>query len=304
MISHMDDVRPNFFVVGAPRAGTTTLYNYLRQHPDIYVPKQKELHYFTREHAASSYYRPPVIRTECEYLRHFSARKGQSLAGDFSPSYLYFEAAAKEILRFSSDARIIIVLRNPTERTISHYLMDVSKGLQDKPLSTFYARTAENRPFHFEYVGASLYADGVARYRRLFGPDRVHVIVAEELWANAQSTIAEALRFLGADPNAPFQPEDPANSYFEPRTNAMRSLGRNSLARTTFRLLPEPMQLGLKTLLQRRGGRKPEFVAERQYLDRYFSDEVKHLSAILSRDMAGVWNRERPAADQDHKGLS
>jgi hypothetical protein len=302
VISYMDDLRPNFFVVGAPRAGTTTLYNYLRQHPDIYVPKQKELHYFTREHAASSYYRPPVIRTEYEYLRHFSARKGQSLAGDFSPSYLYFEAAAQEILQFSSDARIIAILRNPTERTISHYLMDVAKGLQDKPLSAFYESTAENSLFHFEYVGASLYAEGVARYLRLFGPGRVHVIVAEELWANAESKVVEVLRFLGADPNAPLRPEGPANTYFEPRADVMRTLGRSSLARATFRRLPEPLQFALKALLQRHGGRKPEFVAERQYLDRRFADEVKHLSAVLGRDMAGVWNRERLAAHRDRRG--
>jgi hypothetical protein len=300
----MDNLRPNFFVVGAPRAGTTTLYNYLRQHPDIYVPKQKELHYFTREHAASSYYRPPIIRTECEYLRHFSARKGQSLAGDFSPSYLYFEAAAEEILRFSSDARIIVILRNPTERTISHYLMDVAKGLQDKPLSAFYESTAENSRFHFEYVATSLYADGVARYRRLFGPDRVHVIVSEELWANAESTSAELLRFLGVDPNAPLRPEGAANAYFEPRTDVMRSVGRSPLARATFRHLPDPLQTALKALLQRRGGRKPEFVAERQHLDRCFADEVRQLSTLLGRDMAGVWNRGGLAADGDRRGLA
>lgn len=298
----MDDLRPNFFVVGAPRAGTTTLYNYLRQHPDIYVPKQKELHYFTHEHAASSYYRPPVIRTECEYLRHYSARKGQSFAGDFSPSYLYFETAAEEILRFSSDPRIIAVLRNPTERTISHYLMDVAKGLQEKPLSAFYESTAENSLFHFEYIGASLYADGVARYRRLFGPDRVYVIVSEELWANAKSTIVDLLRFLGADPNAPFRPAGPANTYFEPRAGVPRSFGRSPLARATFRLLPDPLQSALKTLLRRQGGRKPEFAAERQYLDRCFADEVGHLSTILGRDMAGVWSRERLAGERGRRG--
>jgi len=299
----MEDLRPNFFVVGAPRAGTTALYQYLRQHPDIYLPKRKELHYFTRDHAASSYYRPQVIRTEYEYLRHFSARKGQPLAGDFSPSYLYFEAAAEEILRFSNDARIIAILRNPTKRTISHYLMDVAKGLQDKPLSAFYEKTAENSLFHFEYIGASLYAEGVARYRRLFGPDRVHVIVSEELWTNAEPTIVEVLRFLGADPNAPFRPGDPANAYFEPRIDVIRSLGRSPLTRTTFRLLPEPLQYALKTLLQRRGGRKPDFVAESHYLDQYFADEIRLLSAILGRDLSGVWNQERPAIDRNRRGL-
>jgi hypothetical protein len=298
----MSDLRPNFFVVGAPRAGTTTLYNYLRQHPDIYVPKQKELHYFTRDHAASSYYKPPVIRTERDYLRHYSARKGQALAGDFSPSYLYFEAAAEEIRRFRQDARIIAVLRNPTERTISHYLMDVSKGLQTRPLSAFYENTAENSLFHFEYLGASLYAEGVARYRRLFGPDRVHVVIAEELWANAESELAELLRFLGADPKLPIRLEDAANSYFEPRAEVTRSLGRNPLARTTFRLLPESLQSALKTALQRRGGRKPAFVAERRYLNRCFADEIRHLSTVLGRDMAQLWKPGEATREGERRG--
>src|SRR3546814_11115989 len=82
----------------------------------------------------------------------------------------------------------------------------------------------------------------------------------------------------------------------------MRSLGRNPLARATFRLLPDPLRLALKTLLQRHGGRKPGFDAERHYLDRCFADAVRHLSAILGRDMAGVWNRERLAADGDSSG--
>jgi hypothetical protein len=302
--SPMSDLRPNFFVVGAPRAGTTTLYHCLRQHPDIYVPRQKELHYFTREHAAASYYKPPVIRTERDYLRHYAARKDQRFAGDFSPSYLYFDAAAEEILRFNGDARIIVVLRNPTERTISHYLMDVSKGLQTRPLSAFYEDTAENSLFHFEYLGASLYADGVARYRRAFGPDRVHVVIAEELWADAEAKIAAVLRFLGADPKAPIQLEGAANSYFEPKTELTRSLGRNSLARATFRLLPESLQSALKAKLQRRGGSKPAFAEERRYLDGYFADEISRLSGILGRDMTAVWNSGKPAGEERRREAS
>lgn len=299
----MTDLRPNFFVVGAPRAGTTTLYQYLRHHPDIYLPSRKELHYFTRDHAASSYYRPAVIRTELEYLHQYSGRKGQPLAGDFSPSYLYFEAAAQEILRFNIDARIIAILRSPTERTISHYFMDVAKGLQDRPLSAFYRCTRENSLYHFEYIGASLYAEGIARYRRLFGPDRVHVVVSEELWANPESKIIEILRFLGADASTSFRREDPANAYFEMKIKAIQSLGRHSWARTTFRLLPRPLQFALKRVLQRRGDRKPALDAERQYLDRFFADEIVHLSAILGRDMGSVWNRELLATDANHQGL-
>ncbi len=121
----MHDNRPNFFLVGAPKSGTSSFYEYLSAHPDIYLPKVKELHYFAYPEVADTYYDVPFVASESEYLGLFDNRRGEKCAGDLSPSYLYRELAADRIQRFQPDAKIIISLRNPIKRAISHYLMDV-----------------------------------------------------------------------------------------------------------------------------------------------------------------------------------
>lgn len=287
---------PNFYVIGAPRCGTTTLYSYLKHHPDIFVPQQKELHYFSRERAEASYYRPPVIRTEHEYLAHFAGRSGRGLAGDFSPSYLHFEEAAKRIFAINKEAKIIAILRNPTDRTISHYLMDVAKGFQRKPLAAFFERTAANDSFYREYMGASIYSIALERYLHLFGPARVLTLISEELWSDPAAGIQRVLTFLGTEHTINVQTKDAANAYFEPRFAFVPRLRRAPIAQTAFRMLPEHLRTALKDLMQRRGGEKPDFTAERTFLDRFFAPEISQLSALLGLNLVRVWQRHSPTA--------
>ena len=137
----MQDSRPNFFMVGAPKTGTSSFFNYLSEHPDIFLPAVKELHYFSYPEVSDTYYDIPFVTSESEYLRLFDGRRNEKMAGDLSPSYLFQSRAAERILRFQPDARIIISLRNPIKRAISHYLMDVRLGYQDRPLAEFMHRT-------------------------------------------------------------------------------------------------------------------------------------------------------------------
>lgn len=288
---------PNFYVIGAPRCGTTTLYSYLKRQPDIFVPRQKELHYFSREHAEASYYRPSVIRTEQEYLAHFADRAGRTLAGDFSPSYLHFEEAAQRIFALNKEASIIAILRNPTERTISHYLMDVAKGFQREPLAAFFERTAANDLFYREYIGASFYATAIERYLHLFGQARVLALISEELWSDPARGVQRVLTFLGAEHTIDVQTEDAANAYFEPRFAFVRQLRRVRLAHSAFRMLPEHLRTALKDLMQRCGGKKPDFTAERTFLDRFFRPEISRLSSLLGLDLVAVWQRHSSAVN-------
>jgi hypothetical protein len=286
-------VRPNFFVVGAPKSGTSALYEFVRQHPDVFVPERKELHYFTREHAARSYYHPSVITDEARYLAHFRDADGCRAAGDFSPSYLYFEEAARDIKRFDGDARIIAILRRPTERTISHYLMDVAKGFQDRPLSEFLERTDENAPYHFEYVETSLYSRALERYLALFGRDHVLVLTAEELSSSGAETCRRVFRFLDVDDRIVVRADARYNGYFEPRFAALRRLPANATAHRIYETMPRPVREGLKRALRRRGGRKPELADERRYLDRLFAPEAARLSELLGRDLSRAWTAPR-----------
>jgi len=101
-------MKPNFFIVGAPKCGTTSMTEYLKQHPDIFIPEEKEPHYF-----GSDLEYPRITKTEAQYLRLFSEAQDERRLGEASVWYLFSQRAAQEIYEFNPLSRIIIMLRTP-----------------------------------------------------------------------------------------------------------------------------------------------------------------------------------------------
>jgi len=101
--------KPDLFIVGAPRSGTTALYEYLRSHPDIFMCTPKEPNYFSFDMN-----RPRAANTEEEYLRLFK-NAHEKVAGEASVWYLYSKVAIAEIMRFNPDAKIIAMVRSPID---------------------------------------------------------------------------------------------------------------------------------------------------------------------------------------------
>src|SRR4030095_3136534 len=103
----MSETRPNFFIVGAPKAGTTALYLYLKQHPAVFMPAAdvKEPHYFTPELR-----HPTFLRTAEQYAAIFEQGRGKTRVGEASVFYLYSTAQARRIHEFDSEARIVVML--------------------------------------------------------------------------------------------------------------------------------------------------------------------------------------------------
>ena len=128
----MNGKKPNFFIVGAPKAGTTSLYAYLSMHPEVFMPSTiKEPDYFSHKAilAQNLYYNTTHVTNLEEYLDLFSLANGEKAIGEASVSYLYYQEAARNLYDFNPEARIIIILREPVERAFSHYLMDARLGL-------------------------------------------------------------------------------------------------------------------------------------------------------------------------------
>jgi len=123
------EVWPNFFIVGAPRAGTTSLYFYLKQVPEVYLSPVKEPNYFSVKIIPDDHYLLP-IRNKKNYLKLFEKVKDEKAIGEASPSYLEDPETPYLISQDVSDARIIAILRDPVERAFSHYLMMVSQGFE------------------------------------------------------------------------------------------------------------------------------------------------------------------------------
>src|SRR5262245_31385392 len=124
--------KPDFFIVGAPRCGTTAMFRYLSRHPEIYLPDRKEMHFF----GSDLRFGPQFYRRNMEnYLAEFASRNGELRAGEASVWYLFSKTAADEIRDFNPAASILIMLRQPAEMLHSLYYM--FRYDRNEHLSTF-----------------------------------------------------------------------------------------------------------------------------------------------------------------------
>jgi Sulfotransferase domain len=205
--------QPNFFIVGAPRCATTTMYTYLKQHPDIFLSLLKEPIYF-----GSDLTRQPLAVTDlAEYLSLFDGAGGARVIGEGSVFYLLSRRAPDELRAFSPSARILIMLRNPVDMMHSLHALYLRTGNED--LDDFAAavdaeadRARGDRrsarcyfPEGLQYRAAARYAEPVERFVRAFGRDRVHVVIFDDLVRDTAREHRRVLEFLGVDPAQPVE---------------------------------------------------------------------------------------------------
>ena len=146
-------MKVDFFIVGAPKAGTTSLYHYLNEHPQIEMSSQKEPDYFsdTAIQEQGMYYRKNRIDTEEKYYSLFNVESKNVIFGEASVSYLFYKSVAGDIKKYNANAKIIIILRNPIDRAFSHYLMDYRLGLVSDTFDEIVNKTSNNNKVHLYY---------------------------------------------------------------------------------------------------------------------------------------------------------
>lgn len=280
---------PNLFVVGAPKAGTTSLWRYLDQHPDIFMSAVKEPGFLSGSDSQAA------VRDEESYLALFAGARGEKLRGEASPSYLARQEAARTIRRNIPDARIVISLREPIERTHSSYLSLVSDGVEQRTFQQAVSddlarRRVPNRP---NYVKPSLYAVSVERYLRKFG-DRVFVLFFEELTKEPARVVRELYEFLEVDPSyAERLVAKPHNQFRAPRNKAIgQLLHARRLARA---LVPRGMRDRLFQAVMKPAS-KPELDSESvRLLQETFGPDVAALRELLPRELPRKWERRFPS---------
>lgn len=279
---------PNLFVVGASKAGTTSLWRYLSDHPDIFMSPKKEPRFFSRRDSLSS---ADEIRA---YLALFDGARGERLRGEASPSYLSRKRAPAAIHRVSPDARIVISLREPIERTHSAYLSLVNDGVERRTFAQVIDDDLAGRkvPGSPTYVKPQLYATAVERYRQTFG-DRVFLVFFEELVADPASVMGDLYRFLGVDPDvAEHLPGKAHNQFKLPRNRAVgRLLAARRLARA---VLPAALQgpVAQATMKPARKPRPDRHSVER--LRRVYEPDVAALRPLVGRRLPEAWERYFP----------
>lgn len=208
----MKEFKVDFFVVGAARSGTTSLYNYLKQHPDIFLPNIKELNHFSRVESSQSqdYQRPKkevlyhtkIINSPEVYQDLYEEAMEHQLKGDVSPSYLWGTTTAQRIFDHNPEAKIIVSLRDPVQRAFSHYVMNLSVGYDTEPSFERAIHAKESRIWGGGnlYLEWSRYYEALKSYYDLFPKENIKVLIFEDWTSKKQETLQHICNFLNVDP--------------------------------------------------------------------------------------------------------
>ncbi|MBE9538147.1 MAG: sulfotransferase [Proteobacteria bacterium] len=201
-------VLPNFIVVGASKAGTTSLHHYLSQHPEIFLPGKKESYYFLSSGLSVNFEGPwekyTVNRDRtsswADYLDLFKGSEDFPARGEVCPSYLRTPGTAEKVHEKLGDIKIIAMLRNPVYRAYSQYCMRLGLGLES--LGFEEALTAEPERikrgwFGGSYFLAGLYGEQLARYYQVYPRENIKVLLYEDFVESPQGSLTEICDFLG-----------------------------------------------------------------------------------------------------------
>jgi hypothetical protein len=241
--------KPNFFLLGAGRCGTTTLHSMLQQHPGIFMSKVKEPSFFC------SYFQ--VVKDPVTYFRLFNPVDGERAIGEASHVYLSNPESATVLHELFPDAKFILIFRNPTERAYSLY--NFMRAARFEPLATFEEALAQETPrfedpeffrncpqyfWNFMYVRSSCYDSQWQRYLDLYPRDRFLALSLYELRAAPGAWMRRIYEFLGVD------------GSFSPAFDRLNYVAYPAIAPAT-----------------------------KERLDEYFRDVVSRTEALAGRDM-------------------
>lgn len=199
---------PDFLIVGAQKAGTTSLYNCLKQHPAVLPARKKEIHYF------SQFYRKGLPW----YLEHFPKRENHQLSGEASPFYLFHPQSARRIAETYPDIKIIIILRDPVERAISHYDQQYRRGHEKLPMLQAFEeeakriakgwekllrdeKTSASKLQQCSYLKRGEYLAQLQRYESYFPAAQIYLMESRDFFDHPLPSLRKLYEFLLIDPD-------------------------------------------------------------------------------------------------------
>jgi len=282
---------PNFFIVGAPRAGTTSLYDYLKRTKGVFISPKKEPHYFSQSIPLTQ--APHAIREKKKYLFLFKKVKNEKAIGEASASYLWDPLAPQLIHNHIPHAKIIIILRDPIERSYSNYYWRLGSGRRFNSFSDAIQKSLQAQDDFFKgvIIHGSWYYKQVKRYLDVFGPNQVKILIFEEFIKEPKKTVKEILDFLGVDAEVPPEVDLPHNVLSEPRgkisriilqSKNLKKIGRAMLSDKSQEIMVRKV-LGQKTI------KTKMLQKDRDYLENLFWKDVQQLQKLLKIKFPWKW---------------
>lgn len=294
---------PDFLVIGAAKAGTTSLYYYLMQHPRVFMPSNKEPMFFVFDgrklenyHFAGSADLPRIVTNLTEYMQLFQSAPASSITGEASTLYLYDKDAPARIAALIPKVKMIAILRNPVDRAYSqfqHY-----RQVKREPLARFIEainieekRIAETWYPSYYYADMGFYSRQLRNYFRYFPRDQFTFFLYEDL-ANTSFLTGEIFDFIGVEQNVKLDTSGRYNVSGETRFPGLFKLVRKSKRVKPFlkRLITQKNWQKLKQTWDRIIQKKYAPISEedREKLKALFHDDILDLQDLIDRDL-GSW---------------
>jgi Sulfotransferase family len=280
---------PNLFIVGAPKAGTTSLHSYLQSFPAIYMSRIKEPNFFSRIAVPDGHPVRP-IRDARKYLQLFDGATTERFIGEASPTYLADPEAPRLIHEAAPDARILISLRDPVERAYSHYLMMRNNGTTRLSFLAEFQRglaMQDDRQLVLLRPDVGLYRAQVERYLGVFGASQVQVILFEELIADVRGTLRQVLKFLEVNDSIEHVVTDAQRAFGEARGPLVRYLFANrTIARLGEILISPAIRKRIREKLLVKNVAKPVMEQDaRRFIADFYRQDVWQLGVMMGRSL-------------------
>ena len=292
-------VLPNFLIFGVQKAGTTSVYSYLQQHPQVFMSPRKETEFLGREPTQTDEPqltpggREQIVTIE-DYQALFADVTTEVAVGEASPNYLFLhKRAVPAIQKYVPRAKLVAILRNPVERTYSDYLMHVRQVVgNQKPLAQQVKTSADSS---FTLLKGR-YFTGVKHFLETFGHQQVKLFLYEDLKDDAAALMANLYSFIGVDPQFAVDVGQRQQTAEVPKNQSINHLLRTnnpvrSAVGTLLRtVMPEEQRQKLRSHLiaANSAGKEalPLSEPDRQLLKAYYREDILQLQALIDRDLS------------------
>jgi len=294
---------PNFLVIGAAKSGTSSLYMYLKQHPQIFMSPIKEPHFFSFDSISKNTKGPgdtipQAITDITEYSKLFDKAKDELAIGEASPTYLYREEAAERIFNLIPSVKLIAILRNPAERAFSAYMHVIRDGREkfnnfSDAMAQEELRINDNWGPIWHYTKGGFYYEQLSRYYNLFPSKQIKVFLYEDLINNQQNLLKNIFDFLNIDSD--FIPDSSIryNISGTHKNVLIHSLSHalfnspNPIRWLSRKFLPESLRWKMTSWVRDKNIQRHKIPKKTKLeLIKLFSDDVNNLEKLINRDLS------------------
>lgn len=295
--------KPTFLIIGVQKAGTTSIYNYLKQHPQIYMSPVKETGFFERDWEAApkdiQRLKKNGIVTWNQYQRLFAQANEQHVAlGEASPNYMFhYQSSAEQIRRRLPQAKLIAILRDPVQRACSDYLMNMRDAIGKQTPLAEQVRSRGNSSY---VLLKGKYYEQLKHFMDVFGRSQVDVFLYDDLRQDSQGFMRDLYESIGVSPDFVANTAKQAQTAKVPKNQALNRLLKTknpirSVATGIMQLVPTELRHQLRDqliALNSQDKSKAKFTEEDVILLRqYYREDILQLQDLLQRDLS-AWLKE------------